>query len=96
VRWEKPPPKTKKQRLKEKAAAAKAATDAAAAKVAAREHWAHDALLLTSFFPAFTMGGRQPYAVFTRPNGDIVVGRCTLNQVLTHSPEPIAFQTHNP
>jgi len=65
-------PKTSRQLLKEKAASAKAATEAAAAKVATRERWADDSLLLTSFFPAFTIGGRQPYAVFTRPNGDIV------------------------
>jgi len=37
-----------------------------------RETWSHDAITIAHFFPAFTLGGRQPYAMFTRPNGDIV------------------------
>ena len=37
-----------------------------------REPWSHDAITIAHFFPAFTLGGRQPYAMFTRPNGDIV------------------------
>ena len=45
---------------------------AAAAAAAAADRWSHDARPSSSFFPAFTMGGRQPYAMFTRPNGDIV------------------------
>ena len=33
-----------------------------------REPWSHDAITIAHFFPAFTLGGRQPYAMFTRPN----------------------------
>ena len=39
---------------------------------------ARDARTLTRFFPAFTVAGRQPYAMFTRPNGDIVRASPTL------------------
>ena len=43
-----------------------------------RERWPRDARTLTRFFPAFTVAGRQPYAMFTRPNGDIVRASPTL------------------
>jgi hypothetical protein len=56
----------------EKAKKAKEALDAAAARAEARDRWRPDAKILTTFFPAFTMAGRQPYALFARPNGDIV------------------------
>ena len=42
------------------------------ARAEARDRWRPDAKILTTFFPAFTMAGRQPYALFARPNGDIV------------------------
>ena len=49
-----------------------AAKEAWKERVRERERWPRDTPTLTRFFPAFTMAGRQPYAMFARPNGDLV------------------------
>jgi hypothetical protein len=67
-----PPKKTQKELEKELEEREKAAEEARAARVAAREHWPRDAQTLSMFFPAYTLAGRQPFAMFTRPNGDII------------------------
>ena len=67
-----PPKKTKKELEKELEERERAAEEARAARVAAREQWPRDAQTLSTFFPAYTLAGRQPFAMFTRPNGDVV------------------------
>ena len=64
--------KTKEELLEELADSKEAAAEAAKARLRARERWPREAQTLTRFFPAFTLAGRQPFAMFARPNGDIV------------------------
>ena len=64
--------KTKEELIEELAEAKEAAREAAKARLRARERWPREAQTLTRFFPAFTLAGRQPFAMFARPNGDIV------------------------
>ena len=64
--------KTKEELLEELADTKEAAAEVAKAQLRARERWPREAQTLTRFFPAFTLAGRQPFAMFARPNGDIV------------------------
>jgi len=63
---------TKEELLEALSDAKEAAREAAKARLRARERWPREAQTLTRFFPAFTLAGRQPFAMFARPNGDIV------------------------
>ena len=63
---------TKEELLEALTDAKEAAREAAKARLRARERWPREAQTLTRFFPAFTLAGRQPFAMFARPNGDIV------------------------
>ena len=63
---------TKEELLDALTHAKEAAREAAKARLRARERWPREAQTLTRFFPAFTLAGRQPFAMFARPNGDIV------------------------
>jgi len=63
---------TKEELLEALTDAKEAAREAAKARLRARERWPRETQTLTRFFPAFTLAGRQPFAMFARPNGDIV------------------------
>jgi len=64
--------KTTEELTEELAISKEASMEAWKVRVRQRENWPRDVPTTTRFFPAFTLAGRQPFAMFARPNGDIV------------------------